>query len=127
MGRDVCAYRWVGRTQADKPRRHVCATHVRPFRAGQHFWALVPGFHPISANLSCLGLKCPSSFLEESFWINIIGRGYPPTNRVFRWCTQRMRIDPVNALVKQRVGHWGEAILHLGARRAESSTRLRND
>jgi len=61
--------------------------------------------------------------IEESFWVNIIGRGYPPPNRTFRWCTQRMKIDPVNALVKQRVGHWGEAILHLGARRAESSTR----
>jgi DNA sulfur modification protein DndC len=34
-----------------------------------------------------------------------------------------MKIDPVNDLVEQRVGHWGEAILHLGARRAESSTR----
>ena len=61
--------------------------------------------------------------IEESFWVNIIGRGYPPPNRIFRWCTQRMKIDPVNALVKQRVGHWGEAIPHLGARRAESSTR----
>jgi hypothetical protein len=61
--------------------------------------------------------------VEESFWVNIIGRGYPPPNRTFRWCTQRMKIDPVNALVKQRVGHWGEAILHLGSRRAESSTR----
>jgi DNA sulfur modification protein DndC len=61
--------------------------------------------------------------IEESFWVNIIGRGYPPPNRTFRWCTQRMKIDPVNALVKQRVGHWGEAILHLGARRGESSTR----
>ena len=61
--------------------------------------------------------------IEESFWVNIIGRGYPPPNRTFRWCTQRMKIDPVNDLVKQRVGHWGEAILHLGARRAESSTR----
>jgi DNA sulfur modification protein DndC len=61
--------------------------------------------------------------IEESFWVNIIGRGYPPPNRTFRWCTQRMKIDPVNALVKQRVGHWGEAILHLGAHRAESSTR----
>src|SRR5271157_5560465 len=50
--------------------------------------------------------------IEESFWVNIIGRGYPPPNRTFRWCTQRMKIDPVNALVKQRVGHWGEAILH---------------
>ncbi len=61
--------------------------------------------------------------IEESFWVNIIGRGYPPPNRSFRWCTQRMKIDPVNVFVKQRLGHWGEAILHLGARRAESSTR----
>jgi DNA sulfur modification protein DndC len=60
---------------------------------------------------------------EETFWTNIIGRGYPPPNRTFRWCTQRLKIDPVNVFVKKRVGHWGEAILHLGARRAESSTR----
>ena len=60
---------------------------------------------------------------EQSFWVNIVGRGYPPPNRTFRWCTQRMKIDPVNVFVQQRLGHWGEAILHLGARRAESSTR----
>jgi len=61
--------------------------------------------------------------IEESFWVNMIGRGYPPPNRTFRWCTQRMKIDPVNVFVQQRLGHWGEAILHLGARRAESSSR----
>jgi DNA sulfur modification protein DndC len=60
---------------------------------------------------------------EQSFWVNIIGRGYPPPNRTFRWCTQRLKIDPVNVIVNQRLGHWGEAILHLGARRAESSSR----
>lgn len=60
---------------------------------------------------------------EQSFWVNIIGRGYPPPNRTFRWCTQRMKIDPVTIFVQQRLGHWGEAVLHLGARRAESSTR----
>ena len=60
---------------------------------------------------------------EESFWVNMIGRGYPPPNRKFRWCTQRMKIDPVNRFVQNRLGHWGEAVLHLGARRAESSTR----
>jgi DNA sulfur modification protein DndC len=65
-------------------------------------------------------LRPPS---EQSFWVNIIGRGYPPPNRTFRWCTQRMKIDPVNVFVQQRIGHWGQAILHLGARRAESSTR----
>jgi DNA sulfur modification protein DndC len=60
---------------------------------------------------------------EQSFWVNVIGRGYPPPNRTFRWCTQRLKIDPVTVFVNQRIGHWGEAILHLGARRAESSTR----
>jgi DNA sulfur modification protein DndC len=60
---------------------------------------------------------------EQSFWVNVIGRGYPPPNRTFRWCTQRLKIDPVTVFVNQRLGHWSEAILHLGARRAESSTR----
>jgi DNA sulfur modification protein DndC len=60
---------------------------------------------------------------EQSFWVNIIGRGYPPPNRSFRWCTQRLKIDPVTVFVQKRIGHWGEAVLHLGARRAESSTR----
>jgi DNA sulfur modification protein DndC len=62
---------------------------------------------------------------EQSFWVNIIGRGYPPPNRIFRWCTQRLKIDPVTSFVQKRLsnGHWSEAILHLGARRAESSTR----
>jgi len=73
------------------------------------------------------GLNIEVNFLkpppEQSFWVNIIGRGYPPPNRTFRWCTQRLKIDPVTVFVNQRIGHWGEAILHLGARRAESSSR----
>ncbi len=60
---------------------------------------------------------------EQSFWVNVIGRGYPPPNRVFRWCTSRLKIDPMSRFVENRVGHWGEAIFHLGARRAESSSR----
>lgn len=62
---------------------------------------------------------------EQSFWVKIIGRGYPPPNRIFRWCTQRLKIDPVTSFVQKRLsnGHWSEAILHLGARRAESANR----
>jgi DNA sulfur modification protein DndC len=70
----------------------------------------------IEANL----LKPPP---EQTFWVNIIGRGYPPPNRIFRWCTQRLKIDPATTFVQQRLGRWSEAIFHLGARRAESSTR----
>jgi DNA sulfur modification protein DndC len=73
-----------------------------------------------SLNIDVNLLKPPP---EQSFWVNIIGRGYPPPNRTFRWCTQRMKIDPVNVFVQQRMGFWSEAILHLGARRAESASR----
>jgi DNA sulfur modification protein DndC len=65
-------------------------------------------------------LKPPA---EQSFWVNIIGRGYPPPNRTFRWCTQRMKIDPVSDFIRSRLGHWGEAIILLGARRGESGSR----
>jgi DNA sulfur modification protein DndC len=62
--------------------------------------------------------------IEQSFWVNIIGRGYPPPNRSFRWCTQRMKIDPVSEFIRARLGTtWGEAIILLGARRSESGTR----
>ena len=31
---------------------------------------------------------------EETFWSNVIGRGYPTPNRQLRWCTDRMKIRP---------------------------------
>ena len=31
--------------------------------------------------------------LEETFWINVIGKGYPVPNNSFRWCTDRLKID----------------------------------
>lgn len=60
---------------------------------------------------------------QQSFWVNIIGRGYPPPNRSFRWCTQRLKIDPVSEFIRNKLGHWGEAIIVLGARRSESGSR----
>jgi len=65
-------------------------------------------------------LKPPA---DQSFWVNMLGRGYPPPNRVFRWCTQRLKIDPVSTFIKSNLERWGEAIIHLGARRSESGSR----
>lgn len=65
-------------------------------------------------------LKPPA---EQSFWVNMLGRGYPPPNRTFRWCTQRLKIDPVSDFIRGKLGHWGEAIIILGARRTESGSR----
>jgi DNA sulfur modification protein DndC len=74
----------------------------------------------LALNLRTHLLRPPA---DQSFWVNLIGRGYPPPNRFFRWCTQRMKIDPVNVFVGRYLGREGEAVLHLGARRAESATR----
>lgn len=60
---------------------------------------------------------------DQSFWVNLLGRGYPPPNRTFRWCTQRLKIDPVSNFIRSNLARWGEAIIHLGARRSESGSR----
>ncbi len=60
---------------------------------------------------------------EESFWVNLLGRGYPAPNRSFRWCTDRMKIRPTSRFIREQVNHSGEAVLLLGVRSAESSMR----
>ena len=60
---------------------------------------------------------------EESFWVNLLGRGYPAPNRTFRWCTDRMKIRPTSRFIREQVSHAGEAILLLGVRSSESATR----
>lgn len=60
---------------------------------------------------------------DQSFWVNLIGRGYPSPNRSFRWCTDRMKIQPTSRYIKSQVDAAGQAILLLGVRRSESATR----
>lgn len=59
----------------------------------------------------------------ESFWVNLLGRGYPAPNRTFRWCTDRMKIRPTSRFIREQVSQAGEAILLLGVRSAESANR----
>ena len=37
--------------------------------------------------------------VDQTFWVNVIGRGYMPPTRNFRWCTDRMKILPTNRLI----------------------------
>jgi DNA sulfur modification protein DndC len=59
----------------------------------------------------------------DSFWVNLIGRGYPAPRHKFRWCTERLKIKPSNTFIRNVVRAHGEAILVLGTRKAESSGR----
>ncbi|MCL6597499.1 MAG: DNA phosphorothioation system sulfurtransferase DndC [Alicyclobacillus macrosporangiidus] len=61
--------------------------------------------------------------LNDSYWVNLIGRGYPAPRQGFRWCTKRLKIDPANRFITEMVKRYGETILVLGTRKAESSTR----
>lgn len=61
--------------------------------------------------------------VEDTFWVNLIGRGYPAPGIKFRWCTERMKIRPANRFINDVVKQNGEAILVLGTRKAESSKR----
>jgi DNA sulfur modification protein DndC len=61
--------------------------------------------------------------VDDSFWVNLIGRGYPAPNQTFRWCTDRLKIDPADRFIKETISEHGEAVVILGARKAESSTR----
>lgn len=64
--------------------------------------------------------------LMDSFWVNLIGRGYPAPRPKFRWCTERLKIKPSNAFINKLIRDCGEAILILGIRKAESSVRAAN-
>lgn len=60
---------------------------------------------------------------KNSFWVNLIGRGYPSPNQTFRWCTDRLKIDPANQFITEKVSEFGEVVMVLGVREDESISR----
>jgi DNA sulfur modification protein DndC len=61
--------------------------------------------------------------IKDTFWVNLIGKGYPAPRHRFRWCTERLKIYPSNHFVRDVVRVSGEVILVLGTRKAESIKR----
>ena len=61
--------------------------------------------------------------ISETFWTLLIGKGYPSPNRNMRWCTDRLKIEPTSTFIKETVDANGAAIIVLGVRKDESSTR----
>ncbi|HRK28958.1 MAG TPA: DNA phosphorothioation system sulfurtransferase DndC [Chitinophagales bacterium] len=64
--------------------------------------------------------------IQDRFWINLIGKGYPSPTRNFRWCTDRLKISPTNDYILQQVSQHGKAIIVLGTRKAESTNRAKS-
>ena len=63
--------------------------------------------------------------IDQTFWVNVIGRGYIPPTRNFRWCTDRMKIHPTNAFLEKLIRSHTRAVLLIGTRRSESQNRGR--
>ncbi|PAX56184.1 DNA phosphorothioation system sulfurtransferase DndC [Brunnivagina elsteri] len=63
--------------------------------------------------------------LKETFWVGLIGKGYPAPRRKFRWCTERLKISPSNRFIRDMIRVSGEAIVVLGIRKAESTSRAK--
>ena len=61
--------------------------------------------------------------INNTFWVNMIGRGYPAPYSRFRWCTDRLKIAPANKFITDTVANYGEVVVVLGARFSESASR----
>lgn len=65
---------------------------------------------------------------NNSFWANVIGRGFPTprVNGTFRWCTDRLKINPSADYIRKIIKMEGqEVVVLLGVRKAESEARRR--
>jgi DNA sulfur modification protein DndC len=70
-----------------------------------------------------LRVKLARPPIGDRFFVKVIGRGYPPPTNKFRWCTDRLRIDPVRRVIGQKFNE--RAIVLLGTRSGESYQRDR--
>jgi DNA sulfur modification protein DndC len=61
--------------------------------------------------------------IADTYWVGLIGKGYPAPRQKFRWCTGRLKINPSNRFIRDVVRSSGEAIVILGIRKAESPRR----
>lgn len=77
------------------------------------------------ADNSSLKLSCHklSPKIEESFWTLMLGKGYPAPTSSFRWCTERMKINPATEFLKNLVNRHQSILMLLGVRSAESQRR----
>ena len=71
---------------------------------------------PISTNLV-------QPVLEDTFWVCLLGKGFPAPSNLFRWCTERLKIRNADRFIQEKISQYGEAIVVLGTRKDESGSR----
>ena len=71
---------------------------------------------PISTNLV-------QPVIEDTFWVCLLGKGFPAPSNMFRWCTERLKIRNADRFIQEKISQYGEAIVVLGTRKDESGSR----
>lgn len=81
----------------------------------------------ISEEAKSLGLNLSTRVIEpdlnNSFFVRIIGRGYPPPTNSFRWCTKDIRIRPFKTFLASAPP---PVLISIGSRMGESQQRDRS-
>lgn len=60
--------------------------------------------------------------IQQRFWVRMLGKGYPPPHQRFRWCTKRLKIDPVEKSLKGFIQP-NRTVIITGVRFGESNGR----
>ncbi|RQO79168.1 phosphoadenosine phosphosulfate reductase [Pedobacter sp. KBW01] len=62
--------------------------------------------------------------IEKRFFPYMLGRGVPPPTNKFRWCTPKLKVDPMESALKELFTEKGQKVLMLtGVRMGESAVR----
>lgn len=64
--------------------------------------------------------------IKDRFFVLMLGKGYLPPTRYFRWCTERLKIKPIKNYIKAIIEEYGSCIVLLGIRLKESVIRDRS-
>ncbi len=62
--------------------------------------------------------------VKDSFWVSVLGKGYPAAHMGFRWCTGVLKIDPITRFT-DKLTAGKEHMIFVGVRRAESELRAK--
>ncbi len=62
---------------------------------------------------------------QDNFFVLVLGKGYLPPTRWFRWCTERLKVRPIKTHVRRVIEQSGTCVVLLGMRRKESQERDR--
>lgn len=72
-----------------------------------------------------VGIHVVRAPAEESFWSLMLGRGYPAPGFRFRWCTDRLKVRPMNRLARVLCPNSSSGVMFVGVRDGESAERDR--